>query len=183
MAWYLRKSLRLGPLRFNFSKRGVGVSAGVKGARVGAEASGKTYVAGGRYGFYFRQRLDAPHPPHTQAASSAPPESTPEAASGRGGRSWWWIAVLALGVGLLLGAWLAHGEERTRVDMFDTHGNRSGYAIVDRQTGRVDYYDAKSHHTGWGQVDATGRAERFDMNGQRQEGTVLPLPPPRPPKQ
>ena len=53
---YLRKSLRLGPLRFNLSKGGVGVSAGVKGARVGVDASGREYVAGGRGGVYFRDR-------------------------------------------------------------------------------------------------------------------------------
>src|SRR5205823_11346664 len=53
---YLQKSLRLGPLRFNLSKGGVGVSAGVKGARVGVDASGREYVAGGRGGIYFRER-------------------------------------------------------------------------------------------------------------------------------
>jgi Protein of unknown function (DUF4236) len=56
VGWYLRKSLRVGPLRFNLSKRGVGASIGVKGARVGIDASGREYVAGGRYGLYFRER-------------------------------------------------------------------------------------------------------------------------------
>jgi uncharacterized protein DUF4236 len=56
VGFYLRKSLRLGPLRFNLSKGGVGVSAGVKGARVGVDASGREYVAGGRGGVYFRDR-------------------------------------------------------------------------------------------------------------------------------
>src|SRR5438445_11627482 len=56
MGFYLRKSLRLGPLRFNLSKGGVGVSAGVKGARVGVDASGREYVAGGRHGLYFHER-------------------------------------------------------------------------------------------------------------------------------
>lgn len=35
MGLYLRKSVRVGPLRFNLSKGGVGVSAGIKGFRVG----------------------------------------------------------------------------------------------------------------------------------------------------
>ncbi|HEV7130115.1 MAG TPA: DUF4236 domain-containing protein [Ktedonobacterales bacterium] len=56
MGWYLRKSVRVGPVRFNLSKRGVGVSTGVKGLRVGAGPNGP-YVAGGRGGLYFRQRL------------------------------------------------------------------------------------------------------------------------------
>jgi hypothetical protein len=56
MAFFFRKSVRLGPLRFNLSKRGVGASVGVKGARVGIDADGREYVAGGRYGLYFRER-------------------------------------------------------------------------------------------------------------------------------
>ncbi len=35
MGLYIRKSVRVGPFRFNLSKSGVGVSAGVKGFRVG----------------------------------------------------------------------------------------------------------------------------------------------------
>lgn len=36
MGFYLRKSVRVGPLRFNVSGSGVGVSAGVCGLRVGS---------------------------------------------------------------------------------------------------------------------------------------------------
>jgi hypothetical protein len=56
MAFYFRKSLRFGPLRVNLSKRGVGGSIGGKGARVGVNAGGCQYVAGGRDGLYFRER-------------------------------------------------------------------------------------------------------------------------------
>jgi Protein of unknown function (DUF4236) len=56
MAFYFRKSLRFGPLRVNLSKRGVGASIGVKGARVGVDADAREYVAGGRGGIYFRER-------------------------------------------------------------------------------------------------------------------------------
>jgi hypothetical protein len=59
MAFYFRKSLRLGPLRVNLSKRGVGASIGVKGARVGIDAGGREYIAGGRDGLYVRER--GPH--------------------------------------------------------------------------------------------------------------------------
>lgn len=57
MAWFLRKSIRVGPLRLNVSKRGMGASVGVRGLRTGVDASGKPYVAGGRGGIYFRERI------------------------------------------------------------------------------------------------------------------------------
>jgi len=54
MPFYLRKSFRLGPLRLNLSKRGVGVSGGVTGARIGIDATGREYVHAGRRGLYYR---------------------------------------------------------------------------------------------------------------------------------
>jgi len=59
MGWYLRKSFRLGPLRLNLSKSGLGVSAGITGLRVGTGPRG-SYVHAGRGGLYFRQRLGGP---------------------------------------------------------------------------------------------------------------------------
>jgi hypothetical protein len=56
MPWYLRKSVRMGPVRWNLSRSGIGVSAGVRGLRVGTGPRG-AYVAGGRGGIYFRQSL------------------------------------------------------------------------------------------------------------------------------
>jgi hypothetical protein len=56
MGWYLRKSLKLGPLRFNLSKSGIGTSIGVKGLRVGTGPKGP-YLHGGREGLYFREKL------------------------------------------------------------------------------------------------------------------------------
>jgi hypothetical protein len=40
MGFRFRKSIKLGPFRLNLSKNGVGVSAGVKGARVGVGPRG-----------------------------------------------------------------------------------------------------------------------------------------------
>lgn len=57
MAFYLRKSVRLGPVRFNLSKGGIGASVGVKGFRVGVRPNGKSYLHAGRYGLYYRQEL------------------------------------------------------------------------------------------------------------------------------
>jgi hypothetical protein len=45
MGWRFRRSLKLGPVKLNFSKSGIGVSAGVRGFRVGTDAKGRTYTA------------------------------------------------------------------------------------------------------------------------------------------
>lgn len=120
MTWFLRKALRLGPLRLNLSKRGVGASFGVKGARIGVDATGKPYVFGGRRGFYFRQRLGTlPHAPENPAASPDAAEEPSGAALSaapipeqpRSGRFLAAVLIiLALLVGVLIGVWLAgHG--------------------------------------------------------------------------
>lgn len=67
MGWYLRKSVKFGPLRVNLSKSGIGYSFGVKGARIGTGPRGP-YIAGGRYGIYYRQSLKT----HTPVAPPAP---------------------------------------------------------------------------------------------------------------
>ncbi|RAP58192.1 DUF4236 domain-containing protein [Oleiagrimonas sp. MCCC 1A03011] len=56
MSIYLRKSIRVGPLRFNLSKSGIGVSAGIPGFRVGMGPRGN-YVHMGRGGLYYRTTL------------------------------------------------------------------------------------------------------------------------------
>lgn len=54
MGLYVRKSVRVGPFRLNLSKSGVGVSAGVKGFRVGSGPRGN-YIHMGRGGLYYRK--------------------------------------------------------------------------------------------------------------------------------
>lgn len=56
MPFYLRKSYRSGPVRFNLSKGGIGLSAGITGARLGINKNG-VYVHGGRHGLYYRKHL------------------------------------------------------------------------------------------------------------------------------
>ena len=56
MGFYFRKSKSLGPVRLNFSKSGLGVSTGVKGARLSFGPRG-TYVNLGRNGIYYRKKL------------------------------------------------------------------------------------------------------------------------------
>lgn len=54
MGWYIRKRIGRGPVSLNLSTRGVGISAGVPGARVGLDASGRPYAHTGTGGLYYR---------------------------------------------------------------------------------------------------------------------------------
>lgn len=41
MGFFFRRSIKIGPFRLNFSKSGVGASAGVRGLRTGISATGR----------------------------------------------------------------------------------------------------------------------------------------------
>lgn len=56
MGWFIRKSKSVGPVRFNLSKSGVGISTGVKGARMSFGPRG-TYVNLGKNGIYYRKKI------------------------------------------------------------------------------------------------------------------------------
>ena len=71
MGFYLRKSFRAGPIRFNLSKSGIGVSAGVRGARIGITSQGRSYVHAGRGGLYVREYLDGGGRSHRGATGVA----------------------------------------------------------------------------------------------------------------
>jgi len=60
MTWYIRKTLRKGPVRANVSKSGIGVSVGVPGLRVGRNAKGKYYIHAGIGGLYWRKEFELP---------------------------------------------------------------------------------------------------------------------------
>ena len=68
MGFYIRKSIKAGPFRFNLSKSGLGVSAGVPGFRVGSGPRGN-YVHMGRDGIYYRASLGGGH----RRGAAAPP--------------------------------------------------------------------------------------------------------------
>ena len=74
MGFYLRKSISVGPLRFNLSKSGIGVSAGIKGLRFGTGPRGN-YVHMGRGGLYYRATLPSstPSQPRFQPANTIDP--------------------------------------------------------------------------------------------------------------
>lgn len=76
MGWSWRKSVMAGPIRLNFSRSGVGVSAGVRGARVSLGPRG-TFIHVGRGGFRYTKRLAGPAP----VPSPAAPQPTQAAAT------------------------------------------------------------------------------------------------------
>jgi hypothetical protein len=95
MGFYFRKSFKLGPVRFNLSKSGVGLSAGVKGARVGVDAKGKKYIHVGRSGIYYRQTLDDS------------PEAVADEADSQGSGVGWGTVLIILAILLIL-YWIAN---------------------------------------------------------------------------
>jgi Protein of unknown function (DUF4236) len=56
MGLYLRKSVRVGPFRFNLSGSGIGVSCGIRGLRIGTGPRGN-YIHAGRGGIYYRAAI------------------------------------------------------------------------------------------------------------------------------
>lgn len=62
MGFYLRKSVSVGPFRFNLSGSGIGMSAGIPGFRVGTGPRGN-YVRIGRGGIYYQQTFPSPASP------------------------------------------------------------------------------------------------------------------------
>lgn len=56
MSLTFSRSVRFGPVRFNFSGSGIGVSSGIKGLRIGTGPRG-AYISAGRGGFRYRTSL------------------------------------------------------------------------------------------------------------------------------
>lgn len=135
MGIYIRKSVKAGPFRFNLSKSGLGVSAGVPGFRVGTGPRGN-YVHMGRNGVYYRaslggrsrprsnlgQAVQRPHVPRFQPSDVVMEDVTGATAmtlepTGRGDLveqlnaassrlTWWWPTAIAGGlIGLLSMPW------------------------------------------------------------------------------
>lgn len=78
MPFYFRKSVSVGPFRFNLSQGGIGVSAGVRGFRVGTGPRGH-YVHAGLGGLYYRSSIPAgdsdrkrSHFSHSRQPTSSP---------------------------------------------------------------------------------------------------------------
>ena len=73
MGLYFRKSIGVGPFRFNLSGSGVGMSVGVRGLRIGTGPRGN-YIRAGRGGIYYQASLS---PRHSRTYPAATPTLTP----------------------------------------------------------------------------------------------------------
>ena len=91
MGWYLKKAFRLGPIRLNLSKSGIGVSTGVKGFRVGTGPRGP-YIHAGRGGIYYRKSLDETESDSLHT-SAGPLEGAPAASPAQKPSNYWPILV------------------------------------------------------------------------------------------
>lgn len=79
MPFYIKKSVRVGPFQFNLSKSGIGVSAGLKGFRIGTGPRGHLIHAG-RGGLYYRSILGSVRRPTNYRSQEMPlPPRTPPA--------------------------------------------------------------------------------------------------------
>ena len=74
MPFYLRKAISLGPFRFNLSKSGIGISAGVPGFRVGTGPRGH-YVHAGMGGVYYRSSIGGKRRQGTRQPQAEPMSS------------------------------------------------------------------------------------------------------------
>ncbi len=70
MGIFFRKSIKVGPFRYNLSGSGIGVSVGFKGFRLGSGPRGN-YVHMGQKGIYYRASLPGPARPKTGVARPA----------------------------------------------------------------------------------------------------------------
>ncbi len=75
MGFYLRKSVKVGPLRFNLSGSGIGISGGIRGLRVGTGPRGN-YIHMGRGGFYYRATIPSATPPPMLTPRSPEPAAS-----------------------------------------------------------------------------------------------------------
>jgi hypothetical protein len=71
----------------------------------------------------------------------------------------------------ILSILLAQASQEIRIDTFDKHSNRTGYLIVNPNTGRVDQFDTRSNRLGYGTTTPTQRgygrgSELLDQNGR-----------------
>lgn len=156
MGFYIRKSFKIGPLRLNLSKSGLGASVGTKGARLGLSSKGKLYTHLGRWGFYHRRDLGSVK------------EQPGPASTGIG----FWI-LMALGILLVLFIAFAVVTGADRLDLFDEEGHRTGYGTIDNGAGRLDLFDRDSRRTGYGAQRPDGSWDLFRPDGSRL-GVIQP---------
>src|SRR5262245_47197812 len=68
------------------------------------------------------------------------------------------INALALG----LTCFLVAQSQEIRIDTFDTRSNRTGYIVVNPNTGRLDQFDTRGNRQGYGTTTTTPYGTRID---------------------
>ncbi|AKL11128.1 TPA: DUF4236 domain-containing protein [Kluyvera intermedia] len=76
MSFYIKKSIRVGPMRFNLSKSGVGASIGIRGLRFGTGPRGN-YIHIGAGGVYYRASLSPSLVPQNRKKFQHVPDESP----------------------------------------------------------------------------------------------------------
>jgi hypothetical protein len=158
MGFYIRKSFKLGPLRLNLSKSGLGASVGTRGARLGLSSKGKLYTHLGRWGLYHRQDLGSVKEPPGLVSK---------------GIGFWILIALGIVLALVLAFVVASAADQ--LDVFDSEGRRAGHATIDQGAGRLDLFDRDSRRTGYGIQRSDGTWDLFRPDGSRL-GVIQPGP-------
>jgi uncharacterized protein DUF4236 len=96
MGWRFQKRLSMGPLRVNFSRRGVGTSVGIPGLRIGQSATGRRYLTLGLPGSGLsytktlpRSRQTRRTSPQGPPISPTPPPTAAPPTTGQTMQPWW----------------------------------------------------------------------------------------------
>jgi hypothetical protein len=106
MGFYIRKSKKVGPFRFNLSKSGIGTSVGVRGFRVGTGPRGN-YVHAGRNGIYYRQQWGSANQRRSAQQSVNPVRTAALFGVGFALGRLLFLPLLLIGIFLLIFAWKA----------------------------------------------------------------------------
>jgi hypothetical protein len=101
MTWRFRKIFQSGPLRWTWTKKGVGWSIGIPGLRYGISPNGSRYISFGipGTGLYFIKYLDKgkqqptaqppkPQPP-VQPPQQIPPQQSKPSTAAKPSEPWW----------------------------------------------------------------------------------------------
>jgi hypothetical protein len=141
MGWTFRRRIKLGPINLNFSRSGIGLSAGAGPLRTGVDAKGRQYTnVRGPFGLYNRQY-------HSSAMQTVAPQTvqTPESVAAKDSLIALLFSVGAL-IALLNGA--ARPESQKWLILFTLI---TGIPAI---LGLAGYFGRKDATTGWFKVVA-----------------------------
>jgi hypothetical protein len=95
MAWSFRRSVNLGPLKINLSKKGAGFSVGARGFRIGRDALGRQYTQTSIPGAGIYRR-------DYYKTASTPPITTTNRSKYLPARYFWLLTALAVALWIIL---------------------------------------------------------------------------------